>query len=85
MTKLQDFRVKNEISQFELAKRSEVSIQAIQAYEQMKRPIEGCRISSLLRMSQVLGVYYWELFEDKSLADQVVSQARQAAVQGTEC
>lgn len=45
MTKLQAIRKKRGLSQFELAKYSDVSIQAIQKYEQNSMSIDSCRIS----------------------------------------
>lgn len=71
MTKLQAIRKKNLISQFELAKRSKLSIQLIQKYEQGKLHIEGSRIESLLNICDVLNCKIWDILEDDKICNRL--------------
>lgn len=73
MTKLQAIRKKNLISQFDLAKRTDLSIQLIQKYEQRKLPIEGCRLEALLNICSVLNCNPWDIIEDENLCEQLKS------------
>lgn len=77
MTKLQYFRKKIGISQFELAKYSDVSIQCIQSYEQGKALIDNCRLDNLLRISSVLCVPFYDLLEDDVLRRRVLQQTNE--------
>lgn len=71
MTKLAMIRKEKKISQFELAKKCDVSIQLIQSYEQKRLPIEGCRLESLLKICYVLDVKIWDILEDDNLAEKL--------------
>lgn len=84
MTKLQAIRKKRGLSQFELAKYSDVSIQAIQKYEQNSMSIDSCRISSLLRIAKVLNVSFLDLLESEFLRQEVEEQLIRPTVQGPE-
>lgn len=84
ISKLQDFRKKKGLSQFELAKYSDVSIQAIQKYEQNVMSIDSCRLSSLLRIADVLSVSFLDLLEDENFRRRVEEQFLRAPVQGPE-
>lgn len=84
MTKLQYLRKEKNISQFELAKRADISIQAVQKYEQGIYPIEGVRLAALLRICDVLGCKIWELIEDEKIAGDLRMQFNAPLVQNAE-
>ena len=67
-SRLKELRKAAGLSQERLARDSDISIQAIQKYEQGQQAIEGARFPTLLRISNALGVPFWELFEDKDIA-----------------
>ena len=74
MTKFQYNRKKIGLSQFELAKYSDVSIKTIQSYEQNKRSIDSCRLDNLLKISCALNVSLLDLIEDDDLRKRVIFQ-----------
>lgn len=84
MTKLQYLRKENFMSQFELAKKSGVSIQSIQKYEQGVYPIEGARVDRLIMMSEALNCRIWDLIEDETVARKLREQCNDTTVQGAE-
>lgn len=84
MSKLQDFRKTKGLSQMELAKYSNVSIQMVQKLEQNKMIIENCHIDTLLKFSEILGCRFYELFDDEVLSRRVRLQLFAPSVQGAE-
>lgn len=82
MTKLQYLRKEKFISQFELAKRTGVSIKSIQKYEQGVYPIEGARVDRLIAMSEVLGCKVWEIIDNEMIARKLKEQCYAPTVQG---
>lgn len=68
MSRIKEFRMKKNISQEELAFRSDMSLSAISAYEQGKKSIDEAKYKTLLRISSVLDVPFWVLFEDDELS-----------------
>ena len=71
-SRLKQIRKDAGISQGQLARDSDVSIQTIQKIEQGKQPIEGARFLTLLRISNALGVPFWELFDDQDTAEAAI-------------
>lgn len=84
MTKLQEFRKQKDLSQFELAKNSGVSIQLIQKYEQGVLKIENCRLDNLIRISSALGISFVDLFDDSNFVRRVGEQLFAQPVQHAE-
>ena len=72
MTKLQALRKAAGLSQSRLARDSDVSIQTIQKIEQGQQAIEGARFPTLLRISNALGVPFWELFDNRDAAEAAI-------------
>ena len=66
-SRLKEIRKAAGLSQEQLAKKSDVSVGAIRTYEQFYNAIEGARINTLLSISNILGVPFWELFDDPEL------------------
>ena len=71
-SRLREIRNTVGLSQEQLARDSEVSIQTIQKIEQGKQAIEGARYPTLLRISNALGVPFWELFDDRYAAEAAI-------------
>ena len=71
-SRLREIRNTVGLSQEQLARDSEVSIQTIQKIEQGKQAIEGARYPTLLRISNALGVPFWELFDDRDAAEAAI-------------
>lgn len=67
-SQLQELRKAAGLSQEHLARKCDVSVAVIRKYEQFYNAIEAARIQTLLRISNVLGVPFWELFDDPELA-----------------
>lgn len=84
MTKLQEYRVNLGISQFELAKRSNVSIQTIQKYEQNVNCIDNCHLSYLVNIADVLNISFVDLLDSDDLRRKVVKQFGAQLVQNAE-
>lgn len=78
MSKLQEFRVKKKMSQFELAKLSNVSINSIQRFEQKKNCIDNCHLETLVRIGEILQIPFYELLESDDLSRRVRMQAYSA-------
>ena len=62
-SRLQQIRIKNGLSQKQLAVKSDVSLRIIQQYEQKKRDINKASVSSLLSVSRVLNCDIEDLME----------------------
>ena len=71
-SRLKDLRKAAALSQEQLARDSDISIQTIQKYEQGLYAIEGARYPTLLRISNALGVPFWELFDDRDAAEAAI-------------
>ena len=67
-SKLKELRKIAGISQEQLARKCDLSIALIRQYEQCRLKIEGAKYQTLLCISNVLGVPFWELFDDQDLA-----------------
>ena len=67
-SQLQKLRKAAGLSQEQLARDSDISIQTVQKYEQGLYAIEGARYPTLFRISNALGVPFWELFENQEMA-----------------
>lgn len=63
MSKLQDFRKKQKISQSELAKKSNVNVRMIQQYEQGVRNINAAQAITVLKLAEALNVKIEDLLE----------------------
>lgn len=74
MTNLARVRREKDMSVQKLAEYSKISVGALHSYEQNKLPIEGCRISTLLSLAEVLNVPFWELFDDPDTRRRVCAQ-----------
>lgn len=68
MSSLKALRMKRNLSQEQLAKLSDMSLGTIRAYEQGQKSIDEAKYKTLLRISSVLDVPFWVLFEDDELS-----------------
>lgn len=68
-TILQKRRVEKGLSQADLANAAGISINSIKAYEHKMRKIEDANIKTLLSISSVLDVAFYELFDDLVLSN----------------
>lgn len=66
-SRLKQLRERSGLTQEQLAKESDISVSTIRQYEQLYNAIEAARIQTLLRISNILGVPFWELFDDPDL------------------
>lgn len=66
-TFLQKRRVEAGFSQSELARLADMSLDSLRLYEHQTRKIECANIKTLLKISNVLKVPFWDLFDDESL------------------
>lgn len=71
MTKLKEIRTHLQISQSELAELSCVNTRIIQGYEQGYRNIDGAKIETLLKLSQVLQCKISDLIENEELKEEL--------------
>ena len=72
MTNLKRYLLKNCITQQELAEYCKISIGSVQAFCQHKRPIESCRLETLLKMAECLECGFTDLLEDDYLKRRVI-------------
>ena len=64
MSKLKLLRTGKKLSQRELAEKSGVSLRTLQHYEIGDRDINGARLETLLKLSDVLEIRFYELLDD---------------------
>ena len=64
-TKLQKIRVKRGLSQSGLAKKSGVSVRAIQMYEQQERLIDNAKLITICNLCVALNCKLVDILEDK--------------------
>lgn len=84
MSKLQEFRKNKGISQFELAKRADVSIQTIQKFEQRVNCIDNCHLDTLVKIGNCLNISFVDLLESDDLKARVLLQLQAPLVQHAE-
>ncbi len=84
MSKLQEFRVKKQMSQFELAKLTNVSVNSIQRFEQKSNCIDNCHLETLVKIAEILQIPFYELIESENLRSRVVLQLQAPLVQNAE-
>ena len=84
MSKMQYLRKKKNITQFELAKRANISIQAIQKYEQGTLDTAGIRIGTLIRLCMILDCNIWDIIEDDTIATELSKRLSAPPVQHAE-
>ena len=63
MNRLKEFRLKEGLTQKELAEKSKISVRSIQAYESEERKIEKMNLKSALSISRVLKIRIEELIK----------------------
>lgn len=73
--------MKKHVTQQELAEYCKISIGGVQSLCQNKRPIESCRIETLLKMAECLEVPFVYLFDDDVLGKRVVDNVLLVTVQ----
>lgn len=81
MTNLKSLLLKKHVTQQELAEYCKISIACVQSFCQKKRPIENCRIDTLLKMAECLEVPFVDLFDDDILSRRVVDNVLLVTVQ----
>lgn len=79
MTNLASIRKKKGLTCQKLAEYCNISIGAIHSYEQKRLPIESCRLSTLLILSEKLGCTISDLLEDEEIKRRVSAQLVQHA------
>ena len=67
VSRLQELRKAAGLSQEKLARKSDLSVALVRQYEQYVNKIEGAKYQTLLKISNILGVPFWELFDDPEL------------------
>ena len=74
-SRLQDLRMAAGLSQQKLATVCGLSIAAIQKYEQHVNSISSAKYTTLLKISEALGVAFWELFDDPETREAALRNA----------
>lgn len=74
MKHLQEIRIRKELTQQKLSEISGISIRNIQYYEQGFMKIDGARISTLLALSNALGVRISDIVENGELHKSLVEK-----------
>lgn len=70
ISKLQNQRVQKGLSQSELAKAANISIQSLRYYEQGVSPLEGARLKTLIKICKALNCKIDDIIEnEKTLND----------------
>ena len=67
MSRLKELRKNKNLTQKELAEMAEVSLKALQAYEQNARPLEGASAKDVYRIAKALCTTIEDLLELESL------------------
>lgn len=81
MSRLKSIRLEKNFTQQEIAEYCKISIAAVQSYEQNKTKIENCHLETLLKMSEMLDVRFFDLLEDESIRKKIQKQIRAELVQ----
>ena len=71
MTKLQEMRIKNNLSQSKLAELSGVKIRMIQQYEINARNIDGAKLETLCDLANALKCKVYDIIESDELIKKV--------------
>lgn len=69
MSKLQDRRVAEGLTQFQLAVKTNIPITTIQKYESGYTPIDGAKIKTLALLARALRCNFIDLLEDQETID----------------
>jgi transcriptional regulator with XRE-family HTH domain len=77
--KLQDIRKRAGLSQSELSRSSGVNLRTIQEYENGRRKIDSAHIDTLLNISNVLSVPFYELMEDTQRIEKIKDNIKREA------
>ena len=64
MTGLQKVRIKNNLTQADLAKRAQMNLRSLQYYEQGRKDLAHVRLDKLLRLCIILNCNISEIVED---------------------
>ena len=68
---LKELRLDKGLSQSQLAQAAEISIRTLQQYEQGARDINGCRLKTLLKLSNVLECNIIDILTDDELIEMI--------------
>jgi transcriptional regulator with XRE-family HTH domain len=68
---LKELRLDKGLSQSQLAEAAEISIRTLQQYEQGARDINGCRLKTLIKLSNVLECDIIEILTDDELIEMI--------------
>ena len=66
---LKDIRLQRKLSQSQLAKKSDVNLKTIQAYEQNVKNINNAHLETLLKLSTALECKLEDIITDQNLID----------------
>lgn len=68
---LKELRLDKGLSQSQLAQAAEISIRTLQQYEQGNRDINGCRLKTLIKLSNVLECSIVDILTDEELIEMI--------------
>ena len=74
--KLQEVRRKAELSQSELAEKSNINLRTIQEYEYGRKIVDNAKLEIITALAEALHVPLYELLEDTELADKVKNNVK---------
>lgn len=68
---LKELRLNKGLSQSQLAQATDISIRTLQQYEQGNRDINGCRLKTLIKLSNVLECSIVDILTDEELIEMI--------------
>lgn len=71
---LKQLRLDKGLSQSQLAEAAEISIRTLQQYEQGARDINGCRLKTLIKLSNVLECSIVDILTDEELIEMILNK-----------
>ena len=72
MSKLQELRKANGISQSQLAKITNINVRIIQSYEQQERPVDNAGLDKLIPLALALNCKISDLLENDDLKNKAL-------------
>ena len=74
--KLQKIRKSAELSQSELAEKSNINLRTIQEYEYGRKIVDNAKLEIITALAEALQVPLYELLEDPELAEKVKNNVK---------
>ena len=68
---LKELRLNKGLSQSQLAQATDISVRTLQQYEQGNRDINGCRLKTLIKLSNVLECSIVDILTDEELIEMI--------------